>query len=64
MGGRCLSATHEAQASIRIMPICATTGEAAGIGASVAIDGATTVQKADVARIQAILTENGAYTGL
>lgn len=64
VGGRCISANHEAQASIRIMPICATTGEAAGIGASVAIDGATTVQKADVARIQAILTENGAYTGL
>ena len=28
--GRCIGATHEAQASIRIMPITATLGEAAG----------------------------------
>ncbi len=63
-GGRCISVDHEAQASIRIMPICATTGEAAGVGAAVAIDGGVAVQKADVAKIQAILTETGAYTGL
>ena len=64
VGGRCISANHEAQASIRIMPICATTGEAAGIGASVAIDGGTSVQGADIAKIQEILTASGAYTGL
>ncbi|MBO4406827.1 MAG: FAD-dependent oxidoreductase, partial [Clostridia bacterium] len=34
VAGRCISATHEAQASIRIMPICATTGEAAVVGAA------------------------------
>ena len=28
--GRCIGATHEAQASIRIMPITTTIGEAAG----------------------------------
>ncbi len=64
IGGRCISCNHEAQASIRIMPICATTGEAAGIGASVAIDGDTTVQNADIAKIQTILTAAGAYIGL
>ena len=32
--------------------------------ASVAIDGGTSVQNADIAKIQAILTETGAYTGL
>ncbi len=63
-GGRCISVDHEAQASIRIMPICATTGEAAGVGAAVAIDGGVSVQQADVKKIQAILTETGAYTGL
>ncbi len=63
-GGRCISANHEAQASIRIMPICATTGEAAGVGAAVAIDSGVSVQQVDVAKIQAILTETGAYTGL
>ncbi len=62
-GGRCISTTHEAQASIRIMPICCTTGEAAGVGAAVALDGGVPVQKADVKKIQTILTERGAYVG-
>ena len=30
VAGRCISATHEAQGSIRIMPVCVATGEAAG----------------------------------
>lgn len=63
VGGRCISCDHEAQASIRIIPICTTTGEAAGVGASVAIDGNVPVQDADTEEIRRILTENGAYTG-
>lgn len=34
VAGRCISATHEAQASIRVMPIVATLGEAAGRAAA------------------------------
>ena len=34
MAGRCISTDHEAQGSIRIMPVCAITGEAAGKGAA------------------------------
>ena len=34
--GRCISSTHEAQASYRIMPIVATLGEAAGTAISLA----------------------------
>ncbi len=64
VGGRCISASHEAQASIRIMPICCTTGEAAGIGAAVSIKNGTSVQQTDVTEIQRILTETGAYIGL
>lgn len=64
-GGRCISCTHEAQASIRIMPICCTTGEAAGVAAAVACKaGKSAVQEADVSSIQKILTENGAYLGI
>ncbi|MBE6725964.1 MAG: FAD-dependent oxidoreductase [Ruminococcaceae bacterium] len=64
VGGRCISCDHEAQASIRIIPICTTTGEAAGVGASVAIDQNVPVQDADTNEIRRILTENGAYTGV
>ena len=64
VGGRCISADHEAQASVRIIPICTTTGEAAGVGAAVANRLGTTVQNADIKEIQRILTESGAYIGI
>ena len=63
VAGRCLSATHEAQASIRIMPICASTGEAAGVGAAVSFKSGKPVYEADTAEIQRILKENGAFLG-
>ncbi len=63
-GGRCISCDHEAQASVRIIPICCTTGEAAGAAASVCVKNGTTVQNADVKEIQRILTDSGAYIGL
>jgi len=37
VAGRCVSATHEAQASLRVMPQCFAMGEAAGIAAAIAI---------------------------
>ena len=64
VGGRCISVDHEAQASVRIIPICTTTGEAAGVGAAVANRNGTSVQSADVAEIQRILVESGAYIGV
>lgn len=38
IAGRCISATHEAHSSLRIMPNCYCIGQAAGIAASIAID--------------------------
>ncbi len=60
VGGRCISATHEAQASIRIMPICATTGEAAGVAAAVACKTGANTHSVDVKQIQSVLRQNGA----
>jgi hypothetical protein len=37
IGSRCISATHEAHASLRIMPVVAGIGEAAGIAAAWAV---------------------------
>ena len=58
--GRCISTTHEAQASIRIMPICATLGQAAGVAAAVAKASGTCVQDVEVAKVQQLLRANGA----
>ncbi len=64
VAGRCISATHEAQASIRIMPICTCLGEAAGIAAAVAKDNRVCACDADVGLIQTMLRENGAFIGV
>jgi hypothetical protein len=36
VAGRCVSATHEGQASLRVMPQCFAMGEAAGVAAAMA----------------------------
>ena len=58
--GRCISATHEAQASIRIMSTVCTLGEAAGVAAAVACADKTTVKDVDVQKVRSILREKGA----
>jgi hypothetical protein len=60
VAGRCISATHEAQASVRIMPVCANLGEAAGIAATLALDVGGNVRDVDVSRLQALLVQVGA----
>lgn len=60
VAGRCLSATHEAHSAVRIMPICACLGEAAGIAAAEALHSGKTAHTLDVAAVQAKLVEKGA----
>lgn len=60
VAGRCISATHEAQASVRIMPICATMGEAAGVAVSVAYNTNKNAHTVDVTLVQEKLLEKGA----
>jgi len=60
VAGRCLSATHEAQASVRIMPICATLGQAAGTAVALAKSSHTNTHTLNIPALQALLRENGA----
>jgi hypothetical protein len=60
VAGRCLSATHEAQASVRIMPICCCLGEAAGTAAAIAHKTKTTAHTVDIKALQQKLKDNGA----
>ncbi len=64
VAGRCISTTHEAQASIRIMPIVCCLGEAAGIAAAVAVESKSPFRDADIREIQLRLREAGALLEL
>ena len=60
VAGRCLSATHEAQASVRIMPICCCLGQAVGTAAAVALKSGENVHTVHIKDLQRKLVENGA----
>lgn len=58
--GRCLSADHGAHSSVRIMPVCACLGEAAGLAAAVALKTDKNAHTLDISLLQKKLIENGA----
>ena len=60
VAGRCISTTHEAQASIRVMPITCCIGEGAGVAAATALSMGTDVSQTDVSLIQQKLSKYGA----
>ncbi len=64
VAGRCISVDHDAQASVRIMPIVCTIGEAAGTAAALAKADGCDMRDADIAKLRAALAENGAVTEL
>ena len=60
MAGKCLSATHEAVASTRVIPICMAPGQAAGTGAALAVGAGRPVRDLPTQRILDTLIEQGA----
>ncbi|MBR2477125.1 MAG: FAD-dependent oxidoreductase [Clostridia bacterium] len=60
VAGRCLSATHVAHSAVRVMPICACVGEAAGTAIAVAQKANTTTHDIDIKTLQNKLREDGA----
>ncbi len=59
VAGRCISATHEAQASFRIMPYCSSLGVAAGIAASIAQKTGKNTSSVDIDLVRERLREKG-----
>lgn len=59
--GRCVSASFEAQASVRLTPSAGAMGQAAGIAAAMAAEKKCGVADIDVATLQKALKEQGAY---
>lgn len=59
VAGRCLSATHDAHASVRSMGQCMAMGQAAGTAAALAAETGAAVGDVDVATVRARLREGG-----
>ncbi len=57
--GRCISGTHRAHASYRVMTICMATGEAAGVAAALAVKQQKPVSEIDYRDVQNVLTDRG-----
>lgn len=59
VAGRCISSTHEAQASYRIMPFCAELGQAAGAAVSLAVKNDVALADINITELQSILRDEG-----
>ncbi|MBA7586521.1 hypothetical protein ES708_28523 [subsurface metagenome] len=61
VAGRCVSSDRAIQASIRVMPGCYITGQAAGIAASIAVNDNTDTRGFNVKKLQRKLQDAGAF---
>jgi len=59
VAGRCISGTHRAHASYRVMSICMAMGEAIGIAAALSVSKGCTPRQLDVTLLQKTMTEKG-----
>jgi hypothetical protein len=60
VAGRCISGTHEAHSSYRVMPIVMATGQAAGVCAAIASRDGASPRNVDVREVQRELLRQGA----
>jgi hypothetical protein len=58
--GRCISVSHIAHGSTRLMPLAMAEGQAAGIAAKLAVDSNVEVRDVDIRKLQKRLVEEGA----
>ena len=61
VAGRCMGTDRQMEASIRVMPGCFITGEAAGTAAAMACDKQGLVRDICTRKLQHTLAQNGAY---
>ena len=59
MGGRCISATHEAAAGVRGMAVCIATGQAVGVASAICIADGCYPREIDIFKLQIELRKAG-----
>ena len=62
--GRCVSCDRNVLASIRVIPGCWITGQAAGMGAALAVQGKTSPRGVDIKELRSELLRIGAVLDL
>ncbi|MDO8389709.1 MAG: FAD-dependent oxidoreductase [Actinomycetota bacterium] len=60
VAGRCVSATHEAAGSLRVMGQTIAMGQAAGVAAALAIESSVELRQVDIPTLQGRLRDQGA----
>jgi hypothetical protein len=60
VAGRCLSADHVAHSAVRVIPICACLGEAAGTALAIAKADGKNAHTVDITKLRSRLIEKGA----
>jgi len=61
VAGRCISCDRKIQGSVRVMPGCFITGQAAGVAAAIAAERKLDTRSVDIAELQTRLKAMGAY---
>jgi len=64
VAGRCISAEEEAMGQLRLIPVCAATGQAAGTAAALALRAGVAPAKLDILELQQALRAQGVDLGL
>ncbi|GIQ64191.1 hypothetical protein PACILC2_27590 [Paenibacillus cisolokensis] len=64
VGGRPISATHEAHSAIRVQPIAMAIGQAAGTAAAICVKEQVLPRQVNVRQVQESLTKQGARLGI
>lgn len=59
--GRCISSDRAANGSLRVMPVCLVTGQAAGTAAHLLAASGVPARELDAGRLRNVLRENGAW---
>jgi len=63
MAGRCVSCTHDAQASVRVTGPASVMGQAIGTAGALAIKEKVSPRKLDITLLQRELEKAGAFLG-
>lgn len=60
VAGRCISSSHEANASVRVTPTCMAIGQAAGTAAAISLKEHVSARQINVQKLRSVLVEQGA----